>query len=817
MNGIVNTANLSRVPPTVGFPISPPQNDEANEESFAWADDDTLESLPSTRTLQRGEDLQTVTQQAIQLLDLYVFKDPLEELKLLYRQHDVLDLNSSFQEHSLGKQLYSYSFECPLKGTIYHSSLPLPLFGNDTPHDLLEQLTQKVIGGYEIFHDGVFFLSKRHAKRAVALAVLESMGVSAESTVMYSSPQHAMPRLGQLSPTSVSSPLGMARTCPTRYFPSWVHELCRVGVRGKDLTISYQEQYFPSDSAWNEQPTLLSCIVSVNTLIELTSVGMPCSTKRKALESAVGLLVEELQRQLPNLQETQPPSTQELKSVLDCDPANASYVYPLPKWASAPMPSRNERELYLYELELKSSQGHALFGVVFPCDPEPQSETPLVFEVEFGVPNMNGDNTPVAVRLQKVRALDVSGLSDPELEARMSWMKSFNAMAADGRNGGDVETPLTNAFEFQRTYLLVPLTRTGFGTARKSSVDWNMLRHLWQQTENIDTKSSSSLRFFGDVSLVVLGLFCVVVPVMIKGVRKESGLNLVLFLLVLMIYTLLVHLPSKAPELSPFQLKMMQYIAVFMPLLERQLEVANFAAQLCDMASQIQAERSIGQPPDSLYERSMTLPNSLNEATTLVPNPTSSIQHSYQRLELLGDSVLGFFLSINLMGINCSLEWDSDDLARILSASANNRALVDAALRSGVCHLLCGDRQSFPSTDQSTVVKSLLSAEGIPTGNYTDDTLSAVVESLLGAAFLDGIGDGDPSGGRMVIALLERFNLPLPNHGTKSGLPFFQAAGPCVKTGYPFNQDKAWRRQLVQIGVSHSFMYAWPMEVLFEP
>ena len=47
------------------------------------------------------------------------------------------------------------------------------------------------------------------------------------------------------------------------------------------------------------------------------------------------------------------------------------------------------------------------------------------------------------------------------------------------------------------------------------------------------------------------------------------------------------------------------------------------------------------------------------------------------------------------MGMNCSLEWDSDELARILSASANNRALCDAGLRSGVSRLVFGERQAL--------------------------------------------------------------------------------------------------------------------------
>jgi len=795
MDGIINTAHLTYPIPSGAFPISP--NNDNEESSFAWADDETLESLPSiTRTVQ--DDMQLITEQSIQLLDTYVYRDPLADLVELYRQEGISNIESYFQEHPLNQELCNYSFECPLQGTYFHSSLPLPLFGKETPHDLLVQLSHKVIGTYRVLEDGVYFTSRKHAKRATALAILESMrgDTSVGGGVMYPSPREALPRLGQLSPITVTTPVQGMRN-KIKYFPAWVHELCRVGVTAKDLNITYQEQYTPA--AWNNEPTMLACVVSVKTLVELTAVGMPCETKREALESAVGLLVEELRRQLPDLPELEPPSTDQLKGVLDCDPVNASYVYPLPAWASTPMPtpkelcSNHESGLYLYELELQSNQGHALFGVVFPCDPESTTGL-LFFETEFDIP---GDNI-VSARLQKCKTLGFSEWSLSEMEQRMAWMKHFNKLATQTPKVKDIEDPPRDSVVWNRTYLIVPLARTGFGASRRSDVDWKMLQHMRKQSENSTTKSAPSARSNDAPLLLILGLLFLVAPWISEAI-KRSGLALILFLLTLMVFTLLVHLPSKNPEPSPFHQQMMEYMRIFMPLLEREMQVAQFARQFCDMASKIQAEKSAGKSSKSAYECTETLPASVKEATTLIPMVT------YQRLELLGDSVLGYFLGINLMGMNCSLVWDSDELARILSASANNRALRDAGLRSGISRLLFGERHSsaYPSTDQSNVVKSLLSIGGFSTGNVDDHILSDVVETLLGTAFLDGHDNiNDPTGGRMVIALLQHYNLPLPNHDSKLGLPFFKASGPCIKSGYPFNQDKAWRRQLVQIGTT---------------
>lgn len=220
MDAIISTGKLSSTIIPGAFPFTPPQDEE---ESFAWADDETLESLPSTRT-KTVDNIRLATEQAIQLLDMYVYRDPLADLRAFYRQEGISNIDYYLQEQSLAG-LVRYSFECPLKGTYFHSSLPLLLFGNDAPlDDLLLQLSQKVLGTYEIFEDGVYFSSRKHAKRACVLAVLESLGVVGESTtgigggILYPSPKEALARLGQLSPTSVAySPLGTRSRF--RFFP----------------------------------------------------------------------------------------------------------------------------------------------------------------------------------------------------------------------------------------------------------------------------------------------------------------------------------------------------------------------------------------------------------------------------------------------------------------------------------------------------------------------------------------------------------------------------------------------------------------------
>lgn len=813
MEGIANVghfANMPGVPPAI----------VSFDEGSSWKDDDTLESLPSLR-----DDMGIVTNQAIHFLDSYVYRDPVIDLTEIYRQKGVQDVDVYFQERRHDEDAHTYfryTFECPLSGTFYHSSLPLPLFTNEPPLDLLVQLSRKVLGRYEIFDEGVFFVSRKHAKRSAALSALEALTGGSTNGILYPSPKEASCRLSQLSPTSVM--------IKTKHFPSWVHELCRLGISSKTIKISYQEQFVEAD--WRCKPTMLCCVMSIEKPIELTAVGLPCQSKGAALDSALALLLEELERQLPGFSEDfgHSPSTDELKDVLSVDPVEGSYVYPLPGWASDPIPTpkqlSEDGRLCLYEIEFRSiKRGDVtVLGIVFPCDPGSQDH---VFEAEFDSKGTSSKET-ISVRLQKLQALDLSHLPVHEIDARIRWMKHFNRIVTQperGANSNDIESP-EDSVVLTRAFLFVPIVQSRFASKASSFIDWTTLRLLWQNSESATEKATlarSILLRTRDIFVLTLAILCFFAPsipitVYKHVIGKEFHPNthvkswehaLGYLLLSLMFYILLFHVRSKPSQPSPRQLQMLKHMNTFIPLLEREIETTHFASQLCCLASRIPAEKYTEKAPKSSYECSSSLSSAVKEATSTIPKLT------YQRLEFLGDSVLGFFLGINLMGMNSSLVWDSDELGRLLSAAANTRVLQGAALRSGIPRLLLGHRQevqslSYTSTysktssdDQCLVVRSLLSIDGQSTGKVHDRILSDVVESLLGVAYLDGKSSNhDPSGGRMVIALLEHYSLPLPNYNSESGLPFFQAVTPCLKNGYHFNFHKAWRRQLVQIGTT---------------
>lgn len=123
----------------------------------------------------------------------------------------------------------------------------------------------------------------------------------------------------------------------------------------------------------------------------------------------------------------------------------------------------------------------------------------------------------------------------------------------------------------------------------------------------------------------------------------------------------------------------------YMPPLERAIELESLAVDfyitLNSMADTTRIKWTQFQSQGVTFEFVSRLDEALTVAT-------------YQRLEFLGDTVLGFFLAVNLMSRNSSLTWDNDDLAEILQGAGNNKTLCDAALHIGAGRLLSSNTSS---------------------------------------------------------------------------------------------------------------------------
>jgi dsRNA-specific ribonuclease len=256
----------------------------------------------------------------------------------------------------------------------------------------------------------------------------------------------------------------------------------------------------------------------------------------------------------------------------------------------------------------------------------------------------------------------------------------------------------------------------------------------------------------------------------------------------------------------------------FMPALEREIELAISAQRLLEMGMKTQymlrnaSLRAIVPSSNRLSFEHRQTPFSilLCEATTTFPSIT------FQRLEFLGDSVLGFFVALNTFSRNSSLAWDYEDLGNIDQAAVKNVALHGGSLRAGLSRLIHArpipwrspygpaemhkkkrktsldpflEKSIFGYTNEGQVIE------------IGDSILSDIVESVLAAVYLHGMGDADDStGGRMTVAVLELLSLPFPNEDETDAISWFRAHGPCLKGGYPFQLDIPWQEQLIKIG-----------------
>uniref|UniRef100_A0A7S4MYU6 RNase III domain-containing protein n=1 Tax=Odontella aurita TaxID=265563 RepID=A0A7S4MYU6_9STRA len=203
-------------------------------------------------------------------------------------------------------------------------------------------------------------------------------------------------------------------------------------------------------------------------------------------------------------------------------------------------------------------------------------------------------------------------------------------------------------------------------------------------------------------------------------------------------------------------------------------------------------------PPPSEH-----LTKNLRDATTLYPC-------GYENLEVLGDSVLLFFLGINLFARNGQLELNPDLLRDCISDTVKNKQLFHAALRVRLHEVVgnagqvlrwttrydCSERPEETDVPSSEARSSAASVADISDGNLSD-----VVESLLGVAFLSG-RDEEGAGlndGCMVVGLLELFELylaPEVIHTSSKGRPWFRGMGTCTARGYPFECDGQWTKEL---------------------
>lgn len=146
----------------------------------------------------------------------------------------------------------------------------------------------------------------------------------------------------------------------------------------------------------------------------------------------------------------------------------------------------------------------------------------------------------------------------------------------------------------------------------------------------------------------------------------------------------------------------------FLPLLERNIDIHSLAKPL------------FIDPPKKSH---CCL---LDHSTNLVSFPLEA-----DRLEFLGDAVLGCLLASKAASINLTLRWSSDEYEAFRTMGAKNQTLENIALQLGLPRLLhTGQTAKWRSIYQSPRHRDTLEF------TVASSELSKIVESVIGACFL---------------------------------------------------------------------------------
>eukprot|EP00934_Nitzschia_sp_Nitz4_P001424 Nitzschia sp. Nitz4//scaffold18_size181773//21860//25417//NITZ4_001897-RA/size181773-processed-gene-0.221-mRNA-1//-1//CDS//3329539957//1424//frame0 len=224
------------------------------------------------------------------------------------------------------------------------------------------------------------------------------------------------------------------------------------------------------------------------------------------------------------------------------------------------------------------------------------------------------------------------------------------------------------------------------------------------------------------------------------------------------------HLVPEFTSLLPMPRDFLHFVAhvdIFLPALERK---AMLQAQIQELEQKIGVVSSFsafdtvvldeenGIIQESAFLEEPPLIQLLDEATSLVP------RKSYERLEFLGDKVVGYWAALCLFTINVDFRFDEGDLGEQVSAAVNNVAIRDAALRLSLQELILPAVVPWKEKQATTL------SQGVRV-SIAEGSISDMMESVLAAVFLHNQIDqmNQVFSGRL-LSILNSMGLPMPEH-----------------------------------------------------
>ncbi|KAL3758875.1 hypothetical protein ACHAWU_003147 [Discostella pseudostelligera] len=236
----------------------------------------------------------------------------------------------------------------------------------------------------------------------------------------------------------------------------------------------------------------------------------------------------------------------------------------------------------------------------------------------------------------------------------------------------------------------------------------------------------------------------------------------------------------------------------FMPKLERAQTLLAVASRLRKL-QQNGIARGIAPAHSVSTDNLLPLVDKATTRGSTSNNGSALLVRDHERLETLGDSVLLFFIVLNIFA-KLSITDDEfvlDIFDRMISVQGKNRILFNAAMQIGLHRLIhdgSASKSSWKSKYQTASKVSCIRAIEI-----APKQLSDTVESIIGATYL-----ADQSGS-MTVGFLNQIGPDFPDMFDSDGstcdqaIGWFAAKGTCIKEGFPFTEHPRWVDELERI------------------